>query len=144
MQKDKRLWWIGVIYVTKPDGRSVRVLGSKKETIPLLRPPSFRVQRLTQLLRTYLIRTISWRSMVYLTLRPIAQPITATVPLVVSSQSSNIFRWYADNMEDFPILHQMALDTLSVPAMSTEYERVFSSTKKPLSPHRCCIKEASE
>jgi hypothetical protein len=33
------------------------------------------------------------------------------------------------------------LDTLSIPAMSTECERVFSSSKKLLSPQRCRIKE---
>jgi hypothetical protein len=36
---------------------------------------------------------------------------------------------------------QMALDTLSIPTMSTEYERAFSSTKKLVTPHRCSIKE---
>jgi hypothetical protein len=35
----------------------------------------------------------------------------------------------------------MALDTLSIPAISIEYERVFSSTKKLVIPHRCSIKE---
>jgi hypothetical protein len=35
----------------------------------------------------------------------------------------------------------MALDTLSVPTISTQYERVFSSTKKLVSPHRDSIKE---
>jgi hypothetical protein len=44
-------------------------------------------------------------------------------------------------MEGFSTLHQMALDTLSIPAMATECERVFSSAKKLVSPHRCCIKE---
>jgi hypothetical protein len=62
-------------------------------------------------------------------------------PIAVTAQSSSLFRWHVDNMEDFPTLHQMALDTLSIPAMSTECERVFSSTKKLLSPHRCSIKE---
>lgn len=44
-------------------------------------------------------------------------------------------------MEGFSTLHRMALDTLSIPAMATECERVFSSAKKLVSPHRCCIKE---
>jgi hypothetical protein len=35
----------------------------------------------------------------------------------------------------------MALDTLLIPAMSTECERVFSSSKKLLSPQRYRIKE---
>ena len=38
--------------------------------------------------------------------------------------------------DDFPTLFQYALDTLSCPAMSTEYERVFSSAKKPITPER--------
>jgi hypothetical protein len=32
------------------------------------------------------------------------------------------------------MLHQLALDTLTIPAMSTECERVFSSAKKLLTP----------
>jgi hAT family C-terminal dimerisation region len=59
----------------------------------------------------------------------------------MTAQSDNLFRWHVDNQESFPTLHQMALDTLSIPAMSTECERVFSSTKKLLSPQRCRIKE---
>jgi hypothetical protein len=59
--------------------------------------------------------------------------------IAVSSQSSNLFRWHVDNMEGFPTLHQMALDTLSIPAMATECERVFSSAKKLVSPHRCQV-----
>jgi hypothetical protein len=35
----------------------------------------------------------------------------------------------------------MVLDTLSIPAMSTKCKRVFSSSKKLLSPQRCRIKE---
>jgi hypothetical protein len=35
----------------------------------------------------------------------------------------------------------MALDALSIPAMSTECERVFSSSKKLFSPQRCHIKK---
>jgi hypothetical protein len=49
-----------------------------------------------------------------------------------AAQSGNLFRWHVDNQESFPALHQMALDTLSIPAMSTECERVFSSSKKLL------------
>jgi hAT family C-terminal dimerisation region len=35
----------------------------------------------------------------------------------------------------------MALDTLSIPAISIEYKRVFSSTKKLLTPTRSVLKE---
>jgi len=59
----------------------------------------------------------------------------------MAAQSSSLFRWHSDDMEDFPTLHQMALNTLSIPAMSTECERSFSSTKMLVSPHRCFIKE---
>jgi hypothetical protein len=36
---------------------------------------------------------------------------------------------------------QIALDTLSIPTISIEYERAFSSTKKLVTPHRYLIKE---
>jgi hypothetical protein len=36
----------------------------------------------------------------------------------------------------FPSLHLYAFDTLVIPTMSAEYERVFSSTKKLLTPER--------
>jgi hAT family C-terminal dimerisation region len=65
----------------------------------------------------------------------------SALPIPITAQSDNLFRWHVDNQESFPTLHQMALDTLSIPAMSTECERVFSSTKKLLSPQRCRIKE---
>jgi hypothetical protein len=35
----------------------------------------------------------------------------------------------------------MALDILSIPAMSTEYERVFSSAKKLINPMRYSLQE---
>jgi hypothetical protein len=57
------------------------------------------------------------------------------------AQSFNLFRWHVDNQHGFPTLYQMALDTLSIPAMSTECERVFSSTKKLLAPMRNGFKE---
>jgi hypothetical protein len=47
-----------------------------------------------------------------------------------------------------PLLHLYAFDTLAIPAMSTECERVFSSAKKLITPERSClvpdIIEASE
>jgi hypothetical protein len=36
----------------------------------------------------------------------------------------------------YPQLRQLAFDTLSIPAMSAEIERVFSSAKKLLTPER--------
>jgi hypothetical protein len=32
-------------------------------------------------------------------------------PIAATAQSSSLFRWHVDNMESFPTLHQMALDT---------------------------------
>ena len=64
------------------------------------------------------LRTISRRSMADLTFQSIVQSISVQV------------------LE--PPGH---MTTLSVPAISTERERTFSSTKKLLSPHRFCIKE---
>jgi len=64
----------------------------------------------------------------------------AAPAVAVTAQSSNLFRWHIDNQESFPTLHQMALDTLSIPAMSTECERVFSSTKKLINPMRSLLK----
>jgi hypothetical protein len=54
----------------------------------------------------------------------------AALAITVTTQSSNLFHWHVDNQESFPTLHQMALDTLSIPTISTEYERVFSIAKK--------------
>jgi hAT family C-terminal dimerisation region len=65
----------------------------------------------------------------------------AAPAIAVTTQSSNLFRWHFDNQDSFPTLYQLALDTLSIPAMSTECERVFSSTKKLLTPMRSCLKE---
>jgi redox-regulated HSP33 family molecular chaperone len=61
--------------------------------------------------------------------------------ITVTMQTDNLFRWHVNNQESFLTLHQMALDTLSIPAMSTKCKRVFSSNKKLLSPQRSRIKE---
>jgi hypothetical protein len=42
----------------------------------------------------------------------------------------NPIAWWDASKTAFPSLHLYAFDTLSIPAMSAEYERVFSSTKK--------------
>jgi hypothetical protein len=59
----------------------------------------------------------------------------------ITSYPFNLFRWHFDHKETFPTLYQMALDTLSVPAMSVECERVFSSAKKLLTPARNNLQE---
>jgi hypothetical protein len=55
---------------------------------------------------------------------------------MIDPKASNpITRW--DNQkEGFSSLHLYAFDTLAIPAMSAEYERAFSSTKKLITPER--------
>jgi hypothetical protein len=43
--------------------------------------------------------------------------------------------------DDFPTHFKYVLDTLSCPEMSTECERVFSSTKKLITPERNQLEE---
>jgi hypothetical protein len=38
----------------------------------------------------------------------------------------DLFQWWYAHRERYPTLHQMALDVLSIPAMATECERLFS------------------
>jgi len=47
----------------------------------------------------------------------------------------DLFNWWA-TASGFRELRQMAFDLISIPAMSAEAERVFSSTKKLLTPER--------
>jgi hypothetical protein len=55
----------------------------------------------------------------------------------------NPIQWWAGmaGPNDFPTLFQYALDTLCCPAMSTECERVFSSTKKLITSERNALSE---
>jgi hypothetical protein len=48
----------------------------------------------------------------------------------------NLFHWWAQQ-SDIPSMQQMAYDLLSIPAMSSETERIFSDSKLYLSPQRC-------
>ena len=48
----------------------------------------------------------------------------------------NPIDWWIGKKTTYPTLYQYALDTLSCPAMSTEWERVFSSAKKLLTPEK--------
>jgi hAT family C-terminal dimerisation region len=61
---------------------------------------------------------------------------------------ANPLKWWYANRSRYPILHRMALDYLSIPATSTEVERVFSQgrhllhfTQNSLSPSlfRACL-----
>jgi hAT family C-terminal dimerisation region len=65
----------------------------------------------------------------------------ATPAIADTAQCSNLLRWHFKNQDSYPTLHQLALDTLIIPAISTECERVFNSAKKLLTPMRSCLKE---
>jgi hypothetical protein len=52
------------------------------------------------------------------------------------NKPENVFKWW-DSQTDYPDLRQMAFDYLSIPAMSSECERVFSGTKHTISDTRC-------
>jgi hypothetical protein len=62
-------------------------------------------------------------------------------PTLAVSQPVNLFQWFFERRETFPTLYQMALDTLSIPAMSAECERIFSRAKKLLKPARNGLQE---
>ena len=51
--------------------------------------------------------------------------------------------WWRDHRTEFPILSQMAIDVLSVPAMSSECERVFSQGKLTITSQRHRMKGAT-
>ena len=48
----------------------------------------------------------------------------------------NLFRWWDGKRDTYPTLSQLALDTLSTPAMAAECERVFSGAKLMISDRR--------
>ena len=48
----------------------------------------------------------------------------------------NPITWWKNCRVDFPTLHLWAFDTLAIPAISVECERVFSSAKKLITPER--------
>jgi hypothetical protein len=47
-----------------------------------------------------------------------------------------LISWWNDVNTIFPSLHLYTFDTLAIPAMSAEYERVFSSAKNLNAPER--------
>ena len=49
--------------------------------------------------------------------------------------------WWEENAVLYPRLAQMARDILSIPGMSAEVERLFSSAKLMLTDNRGCLKE---
>jgi hypothetical protein len=48
----------------------------------------------------------------------------------------NPIKWWDEAKSEFLTLHLWALNTLAIPAMSAECERVFSSAKKLITPKR--------
>jgi hypothetical protein len=53
-----------------------------------------------------------------------------------TARDANLIDWWWNNRGSFPTFYQAAFDKLAIPAMSVECERVFSSTKKTLTPVR--------
>jgi len=47
--------------------------------------------------------------------------------------------WWKEHQADFPILSRMAFDLFSIPAMSSEVERIFSIAKKMITDERNCL-----
>jgi hAT family C-terminal dimerisation region len=55
---------------------------------------------------------------------------------VVNLKTFNLINWWNNTRFQFPSLHLWAFDTLAIPVISAEYERVFSSVKKLITPER--------
>ena len=58
----------------------------------------------------------------------------------VADKDVNLFEWWTEKQTTWPILSRLAFNLLSAPAMSAECERVFSSTKKMVTPERNHLK----
>lgn len=57
---------------------------------------------------------------------PITNELTRYLAIPVESSPNNPLAWWNAHHEDFPVLSKLAYDYLSCPAMSAEYERIFS------------------
>jgi hypothetical protein len=60
---------------------------------------------------------------------------TEGTPTELASTDYNLRQWWMET-DLYPQLRQLSSNTLSIPAMSAEIERVFSSAKKLLTPER--------
>jgi hypothetical protein len=60
---------------------------------------------------------------------------------ILDPKAFNPISWSDNAKPTFPSLHLYAFDTLAIPAMYTECERVFSSTKKLTIPERNSLAE---
>jgi hypothetical protein len=47
-----------------------------------------------------------------------------------------LYLWWGNTNQPFPSLHLYAFDTIAIPAMSAECERVFNSTKELTTPRK--------
>ena len=56
-------------------------------------------------------------------------------------ETENPRLWWIQHQKDYPQLSRMALDLLAIPAMSSEVERVFSSTGMMVTDRRNRLKE---
>jgi hypothetical protein len=56
--------------------------------------------------------------------------------VIPDPKTFNPIAWWNDAKAIYPSLHLYAFDTLAIPVMSAECERVFSSTKKLVTPER--------
>ena len=69
--------------------------------------------------------------------------INAATSDPTSDTHEGLITWWMNEKNPWRGLRQMALDLLSIPAMSAEVERVFSSAKRLLTPDRNRMNEDS-
>lgn len=62
-------------------------------------------------------------------------------PPTVFNSPNSVIPWFLDPSNPWPAIKQQALDLLSIPAMSTELERVFSQSKLTITPMRNRLSE---
>ena len=59
----------------------------------------------------------------------------------VAKPCEYFLQWWRDHREEYPLLSKMVLDLLSIPLISAECERVFSSAKILITDRRNGLKE---
>lgn len=59
-----------------------------------------------------------------------------STPPILECEKHDPRKWWLDMAITYPKLHRMALDMLSIPAMSSECERLFSATKVTITDRR--------
>ena len=70
---------------------------------------------------------------------PLGDEYTRYTRIPPHNDFDNAREWWLrpEQQRDYPNLSKMALDILSIPAMSASPERLFSSSKLTISDHRC-------